>query len=113
MRWLLHKLIRRYYLGITPADFTQMADMSDSQMESYSAQIYQVAQNPAYRNEMISLRYAQEQYIANKASNKDELLFGRACLYVLNMINERMMTVSSYVDTIEETKKQVDKLTAE
>lgn len=112
-KWLLHKLIRHYYNGVTPNDFIQMSDMSEGQMEVYSAKIYQVAHNDAFRNEIITLKYAQEQYLARKAQNADELVFGRACLYLLDTISQRLDSVAGYVETLEATKEQIDKLASE
>ena len=88
-RWVLFKLIRHYYNGITPNDFIDLSKMSESQVENYCLDAGEVWRNQTFQTEMLRMQYKQEKYLATKAQNTDDLIFGWGVLYTISEILSR------------------------
>lgn len=94
-RRLLNWLLKDYYFGITEDDFVDLSKLKEAQALNYCLSAEEVYTNEVFQTELARLKFKQEQYLARKAGNADELLFGRSVLYIIDVILNRFESLST------------------
>lgn len=97
-RWLLFKLIRHYYHGITEVDFIDLSKFDEVQLHNYCTGAKEIWGNETFQTELMRLRFKQEKYLAQKAQSEEDLIFGRAALYTIQEINKRFESLAIKAD---------------
>jgi hypothetical protein len=99
-RRLLHLLVRHVFQGITPKDFVDTSELSDGQYKQYCFDAKELLENFTYKAELQRLRYKQERYLVNKASTEYDLIFGKAVLYTIDMLEKRMQHLAKTAEQV-------------
>ena len=99
---LLIWLIRDHYYGITEEDFVDTRKIRDEFFDNYALRAQDVVKNDTFKNELKKMQYQQERYLVQKAKTAEDLIFGRAALYVIDMIQKRFQDLSDHAETISE-----------
>ena len=92
--WLLLKLIKHCYLGITPKDFPDISQLNSNAITNYCLSAEEIWNNEVFQVEMMRLRYKQEQYLALSAQSPQDLVFGRAVLFTIKEILDRFQSLA-------------------
>jgi hypothetical protein len=103
-KWLsqrfLNILIRHVYHGITEKDFIDTNSLSEGQYKQYCFDARELLENFTYKAELQRLRYKQERYLVNKASTEYDLIFGKAALYTIDMLEKRMRYLAQNAEQV-------------
>jgi len=99
-KWLARLIVKTVFKGITEDDLLDLTQLTDGQYENYCFEARGLNENYVYQAELKRLRFRQERYLANKAKTTEDLIYGRAALLVIDLLEKRIKFLSDEADRI-------------
>lgn len=104
--WMKRFIFKHVFKGISQDTFEDITRLTDAEYQKYCVLGREVWDNPVFRSELARLRYTQERYFVNKAESSDDILFSKAALYTLDLIEKRFEFFNKQVEIIVEDYRE-------
>ncbi len=88
-RWIMRRLLTGLYKGVSEYDTLNFEQLSDAERESYLRQAREVHQSTAFQAELQRLRFQQERKLVEKSTVWDDVVWGKATLFTIDLILKR------------------------
>ena len=106
--WLLTKLVKHCYHGLTTEDFVDTKELRDEFFETYAIRAKDVYENDTFINELKRMQYEQERYLVLRSKSADDLIFARASLYIIDLIRKRFAEMAEQANMIFDRPDEVE-----
>lgn len=107
-KWLSKIILKVVFKGVSEKDLVDLNLLTDLQYENYCFAAVELTDNIVFQAELKRLRQRQENYIAYKAKNSEDLIYGRAALYIIDLLEKRVQYLALESEKIKQEYKEND-----
>lgn len=93
-KWLMKQLLKKVFTGISEHDTLQYEQLSERDKADYLLLAREVHRNTTFQAELQRLKFKQERKLVEKAETWDDFVWGKATLYVIDLILKRFEFLS-------------------